>query len=177
VPIIVLVAILGKAHAISSRIVTPLAERLAFDSIIGVSAPRFLAIALIVLFCFITGLLARTSRARRLQDRLEGTILSRIPGYTLIKGIAESVAGTDRATIRQAVLVRIEDAWQIGLLVDRVEPGHVAVFVPGAPDPKSGSVYFLTEDRIKNVDLSLTSALDCVRGAGKGSGAMLGGKL
>jgi uncharacterized membrane protein len=177
VPIMVLLAILGKAHAISSKIVLPLAQRLPSEFVAGLSTPRLLAILLIVLFCFVAGLFARTALARRLADSLEDTVLARIPGYTLTKGMVESMAGTDRGIAREAILVRIEDAWQIGFLVERVEPGHVAVFVPGSPDPMSGSAYILTEDRIKSLDLPIKAALDCVRGAGKGSGAMLRGKL
>jgi uncharacterized membrane protein len=38
------------------------------------------------------------------------------------------------------VLARIEDSWQIAFLVERLEGGHVAVFMPGVPNPLSGSV-------------------------------------
>lgn len=170
VPIIVLLAVLGKAHQLSMKIVQPLADA-------GLGAPRLLAVLFIVLFCFAAGLFSRTPIARRLGDWLEGTILSKVPGYSLAKGIAESVAGTDRALAREVVLVRIEDAWQIAFLVERVEPGHVAVYIPGAPDPTSGAVMYLTEDRIRPLDVPVRAALNLMRGAGKGSEATLRGKL
>jgi uncharacterized membrane protein len=177
VPLIVLLAILGKAHGISSKIVTPLAERMAVETIAGMNAPRIFAIVLIVLFCFLAGLFAKTSLARRIGDGLEDKILSRVPGYTIMKGMAEGLLGTERALTREAVLVRIEDAWQIGFLVERVEPGHVAVFIPGSPDPMSGTVFVITEDRIKSIGVPLKTAMQCVKDAGKGSAAMLRGKL
>lgn len=55
--------------------------------------------------------------------------------------------------------------------------GHVAVFVPGAPSPWSGSVYFMTEDRIKPLDASIKTAMGCVKRLGMGSNALLHGKL
>ena len=170
VPIIVLLAILGKAHGISMKIVQPLADA-------GFGTPRLLAVLFIVVFCFAAGLFARTKVARRLGDWLEGTILSKVPGYSLVKGIAESVAGTDRGLAQEVVLVRIEDAWQLAFLVERIEPGHVAVYIPGAPDPTSGAVMFLTEDRIRPLDVPVKTALERLRGVGKGSAAMLRGKL
>lgn len=170
VPIVALLAILGKAHEISLRIVTPLAAA-------GAGSPRLLAIVLIVTFCFAAGLFARAAVARRIGDWLEGTILSKIPGYAFMKGMMESLVGADRAQARDVVLVRIEDAWQIAYLMDRIEPGHVAVFIPGAPDPRSGSVYFLTEDRIKPIDVPLAAAMERLRYGGRGSGAVLRGKL
>jgi uncharacterized membrane protein len=177
VPIIVLLAILGKAHALASRIVKPLAERIPYESMIGLSTPRLFAILLIVIFCFLAGLFAKTVLARRMISGLEDSVLSKLPGYTLMKGMAESIAGADQGGGQQVVLAWIEESWQIGLLMDRIEPGHVAVFLPGTPDPRSGSVYYLTNDRIKLMDMPLRSALDLVRNAGKGSSRIMGGKL
>ena len=177
VPIIVLVAILGKAHKIASRIVQPLAAKIPYESMIGLSTPKFFAIALIVLFCFFAGLFARTALARRMIDTLEGALLSKLPGYTLMKSMFESAAGADQANPQQVVLAWIEEAWQIGLLMERIEPDHVAVFIPGSPDPKSGSVYFLTNDRIKPVDTPMKTAMAYLRNTGKGASGALQGKL
>jgi uncharacterized membrane protein len=73
------------------------------------------------------------------------------------------------------VLAQIEDAWQIAFLVERLEGGHMAVFVPGAPNPLSGSVYFMTQDRIKAVDIPASVAMKCLRRVGAGSNALLQG--
>ena len=77
----------------------------------------------------------------------------------------------------KVVLARIEDAWQLALLVERVDETHVAVFVPGAPDPKSGSVYLLTDDRVKPMDVPIREAMKCIKGLGVGSRALLSGRL
>jgi hypothetical protein len=85
--------------------------------------------------------------------------------------------GVEKQTGQQVVLARIEDAWQIAFLVERLEGGHVAVFVPGAPNPLSGSVYFMTQDRIKAVDIPASGAMKCLRRVGAGSKALLRGLL
>ena len=177
VPIIVVVAVLGKAHVIARKIVGPLAAKLPFDSLAGLDAPIALAWVLIILFCLLAGLFSRTAVAQRFEDKLEGSVLSKIPGYTIMKGTVEGIAGRERAFAKQVVLARIEDSWQIGFMVERIEPDHFAVFVPGTPDPKSGSVYFMGADRIKPIDMPVTSALHLVKNAGKGSEAVLRGKL
>jgi uncharacterized membrane protein len=73
------------------------------------------------------------------------------------------------------VLPQIEDAWQGAFRVERLEGGHVAVFVPGAPNPLSGSLYFMTQDRIKAVDIPAAGAMKCLRRVGAGSSALLHG--
>jgi uncharacterized membrane protein len=175
VPIIVLVVILGKALAIAHQLVDPLAEHLPVRSVIGLRTPILLAIAIIVLCCFLAGVLARTVLARKLVRRLETAVLANVPGYELIKGMGESMLGVEKQTGHQVVLARIEDAWQIAFLVERLDSGPVAVFVPGAPNPLSGSVYFMTQDRIKVVDIPASGAMKCLRRVGAGSNALLRG--
>jgi uncharacterized membrane protein len=47
-----------------------------------------------------------------------------------------------------------------------VDATHAAVFVPGAPDPKSGSVYLIADDRFKIVDVPIREAMKCIKGLG-----------
>jgi uncharacterized membrane protein len=175
VPIIVLVVVLGKALGLAHKVVDPLAEHLPAHSVIGLRTPMLLAIAIIVLFCFLAGILARTALAKKIVRSLETAVLANVPGYELLKGMGESMLGVEKQTGHQVVLARIEDAWQIAFLVERLEGGHVAVFVPGAPNPLSGSVYFMTEDRIKAVDIPAAGAMKCLRRVGAGSNALLHG--
>jgi uncharacterized membrane protein len=177
VPIIALIVVIGKAHEISSKIVAPLAARILVESVAGLAMARVLAIAAIVLFCFLAGLFAKTDLAKKIVNWVEATILSNLPGYAFMKSMGESMVGIEKEEAYEIVLARIEDAWQIAFLVERMEGGHVAVFVPGAPSPWSGSVYFMTEDRIKPLDIPIKAALSCVKRLGVGSKALLRGRL
>ena len=177
VPIIVLTIILGKALGITRTIVIPMITLTDVKTIGGVGVATPLAILVVVLFCFLTGLLAKTDLAKKINNWLESAILSNIPGYTFMKSMGESFAGIDMGHGYETILARIEDAWQIAFLVERIEGGYVAVFVPGAPSPWSGSVYFMTEDRIKLIDVPHKSALTCIQRLGKGSNSLLRGHI
>ena len=102
--------------------------------------------------------------------------MSNLPGYSMIAALSADVRGAGESDLT-VVVARIEDAWQLALLVERVDATHAAVFVPGAPDPKSGSVYLLTDDRFKAVDVPLRDAMKCIKGLGIGSKALLAGRL
>jgi uncharacterized membrane protein len=75
------------------------------------------------------------------------------------------------------VLARIEEAWQIGFLMERLESGHYAVFVPGAPSVWAGSVYLMTEERFQRVDVSRVEAVKCLRRLGLGANELLGRRM
>ena len=177
VPVIVLTIVISKAFQIARAAVRPLSEMIPVESVGGVTLAKLMAIALILLFCFLAGLFARTTAARRMINWIEASLLSNLPGYSVMKGMGESAAGVESDKPHEPVLARIEDAWQIAFLIERIEGGNVAVFVPGAPSPWSGSVYFMTEDRIKPLDAPVMPALSCLRRLGIGANALLKGKL
>ena len=175
VPIVVVVVVFGKALTLVHNVVDPLAEHLPVHSVIGLRTPMLLAIGVIIGFCFLAGLLARTARAKKIVRSLETAVLANVPGYELVKDMGESMLGVEKQTGHQPVLARIEDAWQIAFLVERLDGGHVAVFVPGAPNPLSGSVYFMTEDRIKTIDIPAAGAMKCLKRVGVGANTLLRG--
>jgi uncharacterized membrane protein len=178
VPIVLVMIVLGKVHALTSKVIAPVATELDLHDIGGINVARLLGVVAIVLACFAAGLFARTGVAQRFVDWLESTILSNLPGYSLVSTLGADIAGTSGAhSDTKVVLARIEDAWQLALLVERVDTTHAAVFVPGAPDPKSGSVYLLTDDRLKAVDVPISEAMKCIKGMGIGSKALLAGRV
>ena len=169
VPIVILVAIIGKALALTNKLAAPLAAMLPIESVGGLAIVNLLAFLILVLICFIAGLAARTEPARRFVSSLETNVLSKVPAYEFIKSKVHAIVPTEGEEGLKPVLARFDDSWQIGFEVERIEGGKVTVFLPGAPDPWSGSVCFMTEDRIKALDLNLLSTINTLKGLGKGS--------
>jgi uncharacterized membrane protein len=66
-------------------------------------------------------------------------------------------------------LVEIRYMWQLAFEIQHIEGGKIVVFSPGAPDPWSGSVGVVTEDRITPLDLTVKSAAGIMKRLGKGS--------
>ncbi len=176
-PLVVLAIVLGKAEEIAIRIVAPLASRIAMQSMAGIPMATILALGVIVLFCLCAGLFAKTRLARKIVEWLESAVLYNIPGYDFFKGIGESLMGYETGHAYQVVLARIEEAWQIGFLMERLESGHYAVFVPGSPSVWSGSVYLMTEERFQRIDISRIEAVKCLRRLGLGANELLGRRI
>jgi uncharacterized membrane protein len=175
VPIVVLIVVFQKALGFADKIVAPLAERLPFDSIVGMRTPVVLAVTVLVLFCLGAGLLARTRFAQRIIDSLENSVLSNIPGYHLFKSMGEDLLGIESATPPPVVVVHLDEAWQFALQIETLENGLVAVYVPDSPHPTSGSVVFVTPDRVTPTTLAERVALKCMKRIGVGSRALLRG--
>ena len=176
-PLIVLILILGKAYHITMTVTAPLAGLIPVESLRGIVAARLLAAGAIVLFCFLAGLAWRLGPARGCIEWLECTLLSNIRGHEFVKGICESMVGFEKNRSYPVVLARIEEAWQIAFLMKSLAGGRHAVFVPGAPNAWSGSVYFMTEERFRRIDMPRTEASRCLRQLGIGAAKLLDGKI
>jgi len=169
VPVIIFIAIIGKALVLTRKITVPLADILPFGPVVDAIAVNLLGLALVVLICFLGGLSAKSLQVVGLVNSLESKFLSKIPIYSLIKGTVSSTLQSEDAEGMKPVLAHLDDCSQIGFEVERVAGGKVAVFLPGAPDPWSGSVCYFAEDRITTLDASLLSTVRVLKGFGKGS--------
>ena len=176
VPLVAFIFIVQKALVLAQKLVHPIATHLPMKSLLGLETPRFIAIGVLVLFCFLAGLLAKARFAQRSVVWLEDTVLSFIPGYEFIKSMATMTVG-QKDILRQVVLVRIEDALQIGFVVERADDSHAVVFVPDAPNPRTGAIYFMTEDRFEPTDIVPAAAMKCLRRHGTGAAALLRHRL
>jgi uncharacterized membrane protein len=170
VPVVILVVVFGKAFELMMRVAKPLDKWITVDTIGGVALANVLAVSAILLCCFIAGLIARSSFAKRTVHSLEGALLMAIPGYALIKGLTDSMASSDKAAEGFApVIVKFDDYAQLGFEVERTGYGHVVVYLPGAPNPWSGLVTYVSEDRIQRLDMSVPEAIKNIRELGRGS--------
>ena len=177
VPFILLFLVLDKALELLGAVVLPIAEKLPVESMIGLEAPKILAIILLVLLSFAAGLFARTNNAKKMVNWLETTLLSNLPGYSFMKNMGDEAAGTGPTQQYQSVIVRFDDAKQIGFLVERIDGGQVVVYIPGAPSPWSGSVFIFDEDRITLIDEATNASIKVLQKMGAGTSALLEGKI
>jgi len=170
VPIIIVVAILGKAFELMILVAKPLGALIPVDSIGGIALANFLAALAIMLCCLIAGIIAKGIFAKRILGSLESKLLVAIPGYSFVKGMTDSMSSSEEAAKSFVpVLAQFDDNAQIGFEIERTERGNVVVYLPGSPNPWSGSVVYFNEERVKQLDISVAEAFNNIRHLGRGS--------
>jgi len=177
IPIVLLVYLIGKVIGIFRKMVAPIADKIDFSLFGGETTSRIIAMAVLLILCFIAGLFAKTKIANQMKEWIEDNILSNIPGYTLLKGMTETATGLESKNLKEVVLVDIEEVWQIGFLMERIDNDLNAVFIPGAPNPMSGDVVFVKWDRLKKLDIKEINAMKISRKMGIDSKKILDGKM
>lgn len=126
-----------------------------------------IAIILLLLLCFLFGLVASSAMGKAFIKWIEENILILFPGYQLIKNASQAAYGLDASKNFPVVLAPI-DGWMIAFLMDTLPDNHVVVFVPGSPNPWSGNVLIFKRDEIKETSLTQKEALAFLRQTGVG---------
>ena len=169
VPIIIFIVFADKALQITTKLATPLAAHLNIASIGGTAVVEVLTIGILVILCFIAGLAAKTPGAKKFSQFLEIRVLEKIPAYSLLKTKTQSVLNPEDIDNLIVVTVRFDDSWQIAFEIERLKNGSVVIFLPGSPDPWSGSVCIVTDDRITPLHLTVKSATKLMKKLGRGT--------
>jgi len=173
VPLVIFIVVLGKAVILVNQLATPIAATFPAESVGGLAVVHIVALLLLVFICFLAGLAARTPAAARLVESLEANVLDKIPAYALMKAKAGSVLSVEDAEGMVPILIQFDDSWQLGFEVEKLKDDRSLVFLPGAPDPWSGSVCVVTGDRVSKLDASVGAVAAMMKRLGKGSSELL----
>jgi uncharacterized membrane protein len=141
----------------------------------GVQFRQVVAILIVLAGCFLAGLLVRTRSGVRAKSALERALLEKVPGYSLMRGLAARVAGDERGAIFTPALVEIEEALSPGFIIEELEDGRYTVLVPSVPTPAAGSLFILPRERVHPLDVPFTSVVKVISKWGAGAGELARG--
>lgn len=170
-PVWLTVLLLAKSIGMLSLFFKPIMNELPER----VNHPILLSALVLMLGCFTVGLLIQTSLGRMSTHAIRTHLLNRIPGYGVIRGLAEQLAHQDQAATFAPCLAEIEEALVPAFIVERHTDGRFTVFVPSAPTPVAGSIYILIAERVHPIDASVLKVMSCVSKWGSGSSELLAG--
>ena len=128
-----------------------------------------LSLLLLINVCVVIGAAVRTRTGRLVRERLEKTFFERIPGYALIRGLTQRLAGQGRENVWKPALAEIEESLVPAFIIEKLDDGRYTVFVPSIPTPFAGAVYVLEAKRVHPVDVPFTQALQVISRWGSGA--------
>lgn len=174
VPMVFVALILAKALQIMTMVAQPMEKLVPIDSIAGIGIINIMAVLLMLLVCVLAGLVARSRPAQAVYKRVDAVLLELIPGYAWTKTVMSSLAGSaDVEEHFKPVLVTLDDQMQIAFELERTEENLVVVFIPGAPDVRSGAVAYVTAERVTPSDASFLAINQSMKHMGKAASQLL----
>jgi uncharacterized membrane protein len=161
--------LLHKVIGALRQLLAPVSHLLPQGHFFGVAGLDLAAIALLILALIALGGFARSAAGQRVERKLEQLVLSKIPGYLVIRSIAADMASTERESGLRPALVSFDDSTVLGLIVEESAGGDlITVFLPGAPSAASGSVVLMPRERVKPIDAATQGALRTMKQRGLG---------
>jgi uncharacterized membrane protein len=162
-PVVLVLLVLAQLVTTVVDLVAPITELLPVDSLGGVGIATIVAILLVLAVLFIAGLLLRSRAGQVLFQAFERRALAPLPGYPLVKSLTQRFAGESMdKRFAPAAVTLAEGLETVGFIVEQHEDGSYTVMVPIAPTPTLGNVYHLHGDRVREVEVPMTYAVNAV---------------
>ena len=170
-PLIVVAALASQVAPILLEVSTFLHDYLPDTNSISISTIVSAVLALLVILCFIAGMIARWSISQRLTKLFEKNLLLLFPRYAILKDqMADTIGGEENRPDTQSVLVTLADRQMIGFESERSEDGKkVVVYLPGAPDTWAGSTIIVESSQVITLDRTFGETVSIHENMGRGS--------
>lgn len=134
-------------------------------------------IYLIILVCFVVGVVVSTSFGRWLHNRTDKYLVKAAPGYRLIKEIVQQFFGDKSQSpfangqVARARIFGLQSPTEVSAIVTcKHSDGHYTIFVPTGPNPTSGNIYHVPAELLTFCpDVPVDSFMRTIIACGAGS--------
>ncbi len=167
-PLYISILLVAKVLVTLGSFLQPITAVLPFS----VHFQLLVASLLMVLVCYLLGLLVKTTWGQIWRQKIESGLLERIPGYAVLRGFMRRVAGKEVDSSWQPALIRTDDdALMPAFVIEELEDGRYTVFVPSVPTPFAGAVFIYQRERVDLVNIPFNEAIKMISHWGQGAAA------
>jgi uncharacterized membrane protein len=152
-----------------------LARPLAILSPVGWSqtAETALALLMMCIICLATGVAVLTRPGRAVRERIERSVLAKMPAYVLVRDLTQQLAGQGRENAWKPAVAEMGAGLVLAFIIEELEDGRYTVFIPGVPSPVRGSVYVLARERVRPLEASFAQTVHALSRWGSGVGKLV----
>lgn len=159
-PLVVIAFLLGQVVQVVWVVAKELNSYLPTQTPLGYASLFLAAIALIVLACFACGIIARRSIANKFTGVIEKYLLMLFPRYAIFKEqLSGNIGGEVFKNSLRPVLISLDDYQRIAFEVERTADNRVVTYLPGSPDPWSGTVILIAAERVQQLNIDFGETL------------------
>lgn len=169
-PLYLFLIVIAKAWKSLNSIGAAIAQMLGITSVLGVIGTSVFSGLLTIGIWIVTGFLVRYSFLGAATKAAERQLSRFVPDYEIYKAKAEEkLQNKVRVLPYTSALIRCQEFWQPGYIVEQDQQGNYVVFLPDIPETNKGHVVLVNRDQIRVVAHLSANQLDAsLRKAGKG---------
>ncbi len=160
-PVVVVLLLLSLAVATVITAIDPLMEVLPIKGLGGLAVTTLVAILLLLVFCFLTGLLVQMRIGRLGKEWVERFLLERLPGYLMFKNLTRRIAGEEGIEFAPGLMdLYGSEARALGFIIEEHENGTFTIFIPLSPMATVGQVFVLPESQVQKLEVKFVDVVN-----------------
>jgi uncharacterized membrane protein len=132
-----------------------------------------ITICIILLICFISGMLLRVSLFSKVRNKLDAFLEKKIPGYGFYKSTMEQKIKKEDAPSKPVVLLTIDGVGQPGVVIEEMADGRKVVFVSSHPASANGNVYVVDSMAVTELQTTESDMNKILKSRGDGLGKII----
>ena len=169
-PAMLVLVLLSKTvltvHALAKTMMTGLTGQHSEEA----EFPLIFSALILLVICFAIGLAMLWARGRTVGRWIEGRLLMRLPGYAALRAIIGGLDGRSRERmVKPALLTMEREARCFVLIIEDHGPDYFTVYIPGSPNPASGSVQIVPRKHVDILNVGMTDIAQVLHQWGIGS--------
>ncbi|WP_299354319.1 hypothetical protein [uncultured Shimia sp.] len=171
VPVSVAVIILGQLFGLSMKVAVAMDAYIPADQVAGVAISNILALLLVLMFCFLAGLISYIAFINDKVIVFDRALSQNMPGYLLVRSLLGSPQETENVVGNiTSVLVKAESWERIGFEIESFDD-KVIVFFPNQPSVVTGVSVIVHEDQVQKLTVPPRQLFGFLQVHGRGLGA------
>lgn len=171
-PLMVIGFLVSQAWPVFDMIVKTLADYFG-DDYWTYGLVFVIALGVVIAACLMAGLAARMSLSRALSEKFEKNLTLLFPRYAIFKDQLAGNLGGEYAKDRlRPVLVPYMSGQRIGFEIER-DDVRATIYLPGSPDPWSGTVILFPHDQVEHFEAPTADLLSVFEKLGRDGLALL----
>ncbi len=173
-PIVIVIMLIMEAVDLVIAVFGPITELLPIDEIGGIEIATAVALLILLLICFLIGLAMKMPIGVRVGCWLNNTVLSRIPGYTMVKELTQGFSGdvSEGSLLQPAVVTMPLESLVLAFIVEEHSNGDFTIFIPAVPTPNIGRIEYVQAERVRKLDVPPSTVANSIMQWGVGAGAL-----
>jgi uncharacterized membrane protein len=176
IPFPIMVYALKEIFGFLYEIVSPVVISLGIQSVIGKIAVVIAVAFIILILCFVAGLIVKLSFAKKAQKYFDGLALKFIPGYDKLRVDIHKKVNSDVSNFYdgwKAAFVKYDTEWKIGFIIEETSAGILTIFEPHTSDLLKGEIKMIMKGYVSLVSIENEKAIGYLKNYGKGASELL----
>jgi len=162
-PVFVILIIVTKAFNALTSVGSKIAAMFGMKTIVGFGSTTIITGILLILICFVSGLLVvRSSFLQKFNKMIENKLMHYIPGYEMYKTMAEEKLKNKAKVLPYTAALQTtgSDFSRPVFIIEKDKTGNAVIFLPNIPDTSSGQLLIVKEDTLKTMQSLSANELD-----------------